>query len=46
MSESSHKLRNTSAMQLLAQDSYAEALRRGLSIDTFTGKDPTEVVHP
>ena len=22
-----------------------EALRRGLSVDTFTGKDPTEVVH-
>lgn len=44
MSDPSHsKLRNTSAMQLLAQDNYAEALRRGLMQVTLSGRDGRKV---
>ena len=39
MSEPSPKLRNTAAMQLLAQDNDAEALRRGLMQVTLRGRD-------
>jgi len=38
MTEPSSKLRNTAAMQLLAQDHYNEALRRGLMQVTLRGR--------
>src|SRR5438445_550993 len=40
---SSNKLRNTSAMQLLAQDNYTEALSRGLMQVTLRGRDGRRV---
>lgn len=43
MSEPVPKLRNTSAMQLLAQDHYAEALRRGLMQVTLRGREGRKV---
>lgn len=44
MSDPTHtKLRNTSAMQLLAQDNYAEALRRGLMQVTLSARDGRRV---
>lgn len=40
---SSNKLRNTSAMQLLAQDNYSEALSRGLMQVTLRGREGRRV---
>lgn len=46
MAESAHKLRNTSAMQRLAKDHYAEALDRGLMQVTLRGRDGRRVQLP
>jgi len=43
MSEPSQKLRNTTAMQLLAQENYSEALRRGLMQVTLRGRQGRKV---
>ncbi len=43
MSEPSTKLRNTAAMQLLAQENYSQALRRGLMQVTLQGRQGRKV---
>lgn len=43
MSEPSSKLRNTAAMQLLAQENYSQAVRRGLMQVTLAGRQGRKV---